>query len=1553
MVAGWTDLAVALRQDLEVFVASYAADQGMVDAVCEDCWPTARGWLDEQRKPQPTQAQAGLWMGGAPVEPIGMLVGRLRDQALGVLRQHLGDCAQQAIANQDALLHLVVQSGLEALPHSAAEAVDVQQAVRDRIELLPSATSSLLTKRYREGQALAQLYEFQGRSDAEAAAALALARTAIDWHPGAAPAIASGDHDLPLVIEQFIDGSLAYDVRLRVVQELLDDLGRTACFVRQVRLDLVLAVFFHEPPDGAALLAATPRAPSARATPRRQAPGVPTAYDGQRPAVGRTPGARKPSPEAAPSRQWLVIGAAALAVLVVGGAIALLRPAPPVRPAPLPTTTSTTDPGTGNGKPATGGEAQATSANDVARIESGQPSVLRGGNRIRLQPGAGLRADDSIDTAQGPVVFALGGGRTLTLGVNSLVGRVRADGALDVVLLERGQVRVDAPAGTRGVLVRAGQTSAIGDGSTFAVSTVGDGLRVEVGRGAARIQRGTTTLTTVLAEQMALVADGGELAVATAGSFVAGINLGGPGAVVDGHRWKSQRHALADGLTVDGGTPGTLSGLGADPALKPVLETGLGGAARLTLALPDGSYDVVGWVSGRPGGAAGTLSVNGQASDGDTAGVGANGWRKLWPRRCTVTGGRLALTFIGGDQQLLAGLSIHACGPASGRLPPTVFLDEPAEDLSLVAPTARVLKADAIAPTDAIKVVEFLVDGAKVGEAAAPPYVFQWSCQTAGVHQVAARAVTGNGLSGLSATVTITVKPPEKPKPALLLTMPEDGAASTSAPIALGAMPDHVEAAIVKVAFLVGGTRIGEAGEAPWRWTWAKPIAGEHVLTAVATLADGGTLTSAPRTLTVQAPARPPPTVAIDSPLDGEEVADNGRLTIRVKASATEGRLARVEFTADGQKIGEATTPPFSFTWLKAPPGWHQLGATAIDAAGTKGNAEPVLVAVGRNAGLALVRGIDLGGDAVDIDGGRWLSHDEAVAAGLALGPGKNTVEAVTLTPAADAGATQMLATAYEANQSELKLTQELPDGLYQVALWMTEGKTSFAHTCDLEVQSVKQSQPVGRLNKGAWAKYGPFTAKVKNQRLAVTLRAKGSVPPKLMGLAIYAPLVGGSVPRPLIELLFDTVKGTATPNTGTSAEQFPVAILTAPRPQLRATPPPGGGAACVDFGKDFALCGIDLPGAGATLRGLKSFTISAWVNCHDRQVAGGGNRILSATVGGDGIDLAYHGEGQLQLGVNDWNNGAAFVRSSTGRISDHEQTPADNWRFLAVTYDSTAASRQAKFYFGSTREPATLDQAVDYARGPVGANPPADLGIGNHLLSSRKANQDNMFHGLMDQVRLHGSASDGSGALNAEQIVALQSGGAVAGRPSPLARAGTPPTANAGGPLLVDDFERDAPEWGYVGGWEFPGAKGLTVRDQGTAHGGTGAYRLDWDFTGGGVYVGTWKKMENVKAPDLSELRFWVKTTGLPALGVRLSDGSDQLHQSSVKLAATSDWQEVVVKIATAVGGEHWGGPNDGKWHPPLKGFGLNVGKDPVALTGTLWIDDVSVVVPAAPAKP
>ena len=171
--------------------------------------------------------------------------------------------------------------------------------------------------------------------------------------------------------------------------------------------------------------------------------------------------------------------------------------------------------------------------------------------------------------------------------------------------------------------------------------------------------------------------------------------------------------------------------------------------------------------------------------------------------------------------------------------------------------------------------------------------------------------------------------------------------------------------------------------------------------------------------------------------------------------------------------------------------------------------------------------------------------------------------------------------------------------------------------------------------------------------------------------------------------------------------------------------------------------------------------------------------------------------------------------------------------------------------------------------------------------------------------------------------------------------------TKRDGGRILLDDFETAPTEWKYIGGWEFPGAKGGLELDSAVAHSGKRSYRLDADFTGGGAYVGTWKDLESLKGQDINELRMWMKSKGVTTLSVRLVDSSDQCHQSSraITLPADSEWHEVRLKIADVVGGEHWGGANDGKWHGPIKGFGINIGKDALAAgtsKATLYLDDI-----------
>jgi len=164
-----------------------------------------------------------------------------------------------------------------------------------------------------------------------------------------------------------------------------------------------------------------------------------------------------------------------------------------------------------------------------------------------------------------------------------------------------------------------------------------------------------------------------------------------------------------------------------------------------------------------------------------------------------------------------------------------------------------------------------------------------------------------------------------------------------------------------------------------------------------------------------------------------------------------------------------------------------------------------------------------------------------------------------------------------------------------------------------------------------------------------------------------------------------------------------------------------------------------------------------------------------------------------------------------------------------------------------------------------------------------------------------------------------------------------------------------------YIGGEEFRGAKGSSAVDPTVLHGGHRSYKLEADFRGGGMYVGFYYDLTALKDRDVREIHLWIKTATVTTIGVRLCDETDQIIQRNggVRLAKTADWQEVVLKVADFQGSEHWAGANDGRWHGPMRGIGINVGKGAFwnrnEQVGAIWVADIEgLVVPTwTPRKP
>lgn len=248
-------------------------------------------------------------------------------------------------------------------------------------------------------------------------------------------------------------------------------------------------------------------------------------------------------------------------------------------------------------------------------------------------------------------------------------------------------------------------------------------------------------------------------------------------------------------------------------------------------------------------------------------------------------------------------------------------------------------------------------------------------------------------------------------------------------------------------------------------------------------------------------------------------------------------------------------------------------------------------------------------------------------------------------------------------------------------------------------------------------------------------------------------------VTRPLIELRFNEGKGTSTLNTGLTRVQTKEAALSKPVPRWTDNTAPNTDGFALDFGSVPEANSINLGDEPLTeLKGLRSFTITGWLNVRDNKTGPGGNRIFcTINNGGDGIDLVYLNNGALQLGVNQWPDSSP-AKSTIGTISFDENAGIENWRFFAVTYDATALRENVKFYFGNKNQPAQLDNAITYNRGAIGFDAgPAAIG---HFNPHTRANaKDRMFRGVLDDIRVFGCKADHSGALPLEIIQDIQNG--------------------------------------------------------------------------------------------------------------------------------------------------------------------------------------------------
>jgi DNA-directed RNA polymerase specialized sigma24 family protein len=176
-------------------------------------------------------ARLGEWLPDTPFSQWLMQV------AIAPVSSHLAQADRRAIEVQDALSHQLIEHCRVALEDGSELQV---QELSERFAALPEAMRTLLIRRYRERQRPSALAASLMISEPELATTLAAARAACDWQ-GVAKAPGPGDRLVPPLIEDWLNGTIDVDSRSLLATNLGRDLERARQFGRQVRVHLALS----------------------------------------------------------------------------------------------------------------------------------------------------------------------------------------------------------------------------------------------------------------------------------------------------------------------------------------------------------------------------------------------------------------------------------------------------------------------------------------------------------------------------------------------------------------------------------------------------------------------------------------------------------------------------------------------------------------------------------------------------------------------------------------------------------------------------------------------------------------------------------------------------------------------------------------------------------------------------------------------------------------------------------------------------------------------------------------------------------------------------------------------------------------------------------------------------------------------------------------------------------------------------------------------------------------------------------------------------------------
>jgi Tol biopolymer transport system component len=297
--------------------------------------------------------------------------------------------------------------------------------------------------------------------------------------------------------------------------------------------------------------------------------------------------------------------------------------------------------------------------------------------------------------------------------------------------------------------------------------------------------------------------------------------------------------------------------------------------------------------------------------------------------------------------------------------PPAVSISAPLDGASVVEGT---LVPIVIAATDTapgyVESVHVLANGVVVATLTRASYQFAWIPDAPGSVEISAIAVDSDGLTTVSAPVTVTVS--EAGAPSVNLSFPLDGQQVWAGQaLTLSAQAVDADGRVAQVEFFVNGVSIGVDTAAPYGLSWTPAGVGAYDLVAVATDNTGKLgYSSVTRISVVDATA---PTVNVVAPTPGGSLVSGSVVTFGISVTGSSGAINQVEVFVNGTSIGLATPANGAWEIDYTPNGLGSLSVQAV-ARDSSGNFYgSSLASYTLTTGLAPVVGL-LGPDPTDGD---------------------------------------------------------------------------------------------------------------------------------------------------------------------------------------------------------------------------------------------------------------------------------------------------------------------------------------------------------------------------------------------------------------------------------------------------------------------------------------------------------------------------------------------------------------------------------------------------------